>query len=220
MKKYRCKICGYVYDDAKEAKKFEDLPDDWKCPWCGAPKSMFEEITEPKENETNEEKDTQNKSNNQEKDEDSKEDLRELSSYEIYYICTNLAKACEKQYLEEEQNLFLELSEFYKQKHTKEEGTLKEVLEKVTEDIDSFNKAMEVADKSNDRGAKRVITWASKTSNIVKTILDEYNDKGLDYLKNTKIWVCDICGFIYIGEKPPRICPVCKVPNFKILEVE
>jgi rubrerythrin len=39
-------------------------------------------------------------------------------------------------------------------------------------------------------------------------------------LENTKIWVCDICGFIFIGDAPPEICPVCKVPKFKIIEVE
>ena len=44
--KYRCTICGYIYDDAKEQIKFEDLPEDWKCPLCGAPKSAFEKITE------------------------------------------------------------------------------------------------------------------------------------------------------------------------------
>ena len=43
-KKYRCLLCGYIYDDAKESVKFEELPDDWKCPLCGAEKSMFEEI--------------------------------------------------------------------------------------------------------------------------------------------------------------------------------
>ena len=31
-KKYRCTICGYIYDDEKESVKFEDLTDDWKCP--------------------------------------------------------------------------------------------------------------------------------------------------------------------------------------------
>lgn len=46
MKKYRCKICGHIYDDAKEKIKFEDLPDDWTCPLCGVPKSMFEEVIE------------------------------------------------------------------------------------------------------------------------------------------------------------------------------
>lgn len=44
--KYRCKLCGYIYDDAKEDMNFEDLPEDWVCPLCGAPKNMFEKITE------------------------------------------------------------------------------------------------------------------------------------------------------------------------------
>ena len=38
---WRCMICGYVYDEAKEGKKFEDLPDDWACPVCNAPKDAF-----------------------------------------------------------------------------------------------------------------------------------------------------------------------------------
>ena len=42
--KYKCSLCGYIYDDAKEEIKFEDLPDDWKCPLCGATKTMFNKI--------------------------------------------------------------------------------------------------------------------------------------------------------------------------------
>ncbi len=42
--KYRCKICGYIYDDAKEKVKFEDLPDDWTCPRCKVGKDLFEKI--------------------------------------------------------------------------------------------------------------------------------------------------------------------------------
>ncbi len=38
---WRCTICGYIYDDANEGKKFEDLPDDWNCPVCNAPKDAF-----------------------------------------------------------------------------------------------------------------------------------------------------------------------------------
>ncbi len=41
---YRCTLCGYIYDDRKEKIKFEDLPDDWKCPLCGATKNQFEKI--------------------------------------------------------------------------------------------------------------------------------------------------------------------------------
>lgn len=51
MKKYKCTICGYVYDEEKgipekgiaPGTKWEDLPEDWTCPWCKAPKSAFKE---------------------------------------------------------------------------------------------------------------------------------------------------------------------------------
>ncbi|HEY48436.1 MAG TPA: High molecular weight rubredoxin [Dehalococcoidia bacterium] len=50
MAKYKCSVCGYVYDpekgdpesDIAPGTPFEELPDDWVCPVCGAPKSDFE----------------------------------------------------------------------------------------------------------------------------------------------------------------------------------
>lgn len=54
MQKYRCIICGYVYDPAEgdpdndipAGTPFEDLPDDWVCPVCGASKEDFEPVEE------------------------------------------------------------------------------------------------------------------------------------------------------------------------------
>lgn len=206
MKKYQCTICGYIYDDAQESVKFEELPDDWTCPICGAPKSVFKEIKEEKPSEI--------------KEIDEEEDLKEMSNSEIAYICSNLAKACEKQYLEEEQKLFTELYNHYLNKEKDLEGTLENVKEKVNKDLEEFDKAFQIADKYQDRGAKRVLTWASKATNMMNVIINNYKEKGIDYIKNTKIWVCDICGFIYVGDVPPTVCPICKVPSFKILEVK
>jgi len=50
MDKYECSVCGYVYDPAEgdpdnginPGTPFEDLPDDWTCPVCGATKDQFE----------------------------------------------------------------------------------------------------------------------------------------------------------------------------------
>jgi len=42
--KYQCTACGHIYDNATESMKFEDLPNDWKCPECGADKEDFIEI--------------------------------------------------------------------------------------------------------------------------------------------------------------------------------
>ena len=214
MKRYRCKICGHVYDEAKEQVKFEDLPDDWKCPLCGAPKNLFEEIKEEKS--TNVTQMMEEEMNPTSFD----EDLRNLSSLELSLICSNLARGCEKQYLEKERQLFQELATYYEEKDSSKEGTLNDVKQIVGQDLKQQEHAMNVVDNHQDRGAKRVLTWAGKSTNIMNMILDNYEKKGIDYLKNTKIWVCDICGFVYIGDVPPTVCPICKVPNFKILEVK
>lgn len=52
MKKYKCTICGYVYDpeigdpesNIEPGTSFEDLPENWVCPICGANKDQFEQI--------------------------------------------------------------------------------------------------------------------------------------------------------------------------------
>jgi rubredoxin len=52
MDKWQCVVCGYIYDPAKGDPEggikpgtlFENLPDDWVCPDCGAPKSEFEKM--------------------------------------------------------------------------------------------------------------------------------------------------------------------------------
>jgi rubredoxin len=41
MARYECTVCGFIYDEEKEEKKWEELPDDWVCPVCGAKKSAF-----------------------------------------------------------------------------------------------------------------------------------------------------------------------------------
>ena len=52
MDKYKCLVCGYIYDPAKgypdngvsAGTGFDKLPENWVCPECGAPKSEFEKI--------------------------------------------------------------------------------------------------------------------------------------------------------------------------------
>lgn len=212
MKKYRCKICGYIYDDSKEEILFENLPEDWTCPWCGAPKSMFELVEE--ENGSAESKEEVSSKKNEEF-----EPLRKMDLYEKSFICSNLAKACEKQYQDEEQALLQELADYFMEKSEKVTASFETVISSIQEDIPLLENAMKVAENTQDRGAKRVLTWATKSTNLLNALLKTYQEKGVDYIKDTSIWVCDICGFIYIGDEPPKVCPICKVPSFKILEV-
>ena len=45
--KYRCIICGHIYDPAEnDGVAFEDLPENWVCPVCGVDKTQFEAIEE------------------------------------------------------------------------------------------------------------------------------------------------------------------------------
>jgi rubredoxin len=52
MEKWRCLACGYIYDPAvgdpnsgvKAGTPFEQLPDNWICPVCGAGKDVFEKM--------------------------------------------------------------------------------------------------------------------------------------------------------------------------------
>ena len=50
MEKYKCQVCGYVYDTkegdldsgVKPGTTFDQVPEDWVCPVCGADKSAFD----------------------------------------------------------------------------------------------------------------------------------------------------------------------------------
>ena len=54
---YQCQVsnCGYVYDPDKGDKKgnvpagtaFQDIPDDWECPFCGSSKKTFRPLAGP-----------------------------------------------------------------------------------------------------------------------------------------------------------------------------
>jgi len=43
-RKFKCKVCGYIYDEAEENEKYDALPHDWVCPICAAGKEDFIEI--------------------------------------------------------------------------------------------------------------------------------------------------------------------------------
>jgi flavin reductase (DIM6/NTAB) family NADH-FMN oxidoreductase RutF/rubredoxin len=50
--RYKCEVCGYIYDPEKgdpdggiaPGTPFDDIPDDWVCPVCGADKNQFSKV--------------------------------------------------------------------------------------------------------------------------------------------------------------------------------
>jgi rubredoxin len=326
-------MCGYIYDEAKEKVPFNDLPDDWTCPLCGAPKSDFSPLDEeekktnevvneetndatPKEETPTEEapkvdapegevaaeetkdeetakdekpketkkdkKDKKDKTKKVDKEakkddvneEDKKEDEKEvgvqekdakdgevndeevqekevtdeevkdeapkkvkapkvkidlgiededfqLDAGELAAVMSNLARSCEKQYMFPEMDLFNELATYFDSLvPMKENPKVEKILKKLQENVDDYPALRKTSDDHKDRGAARAIVWTQKVTTILNTIMNRYLTEGDAFLKDNPIWMCTVCGFIYIGKEPPVLCPVCKVPSWKFTEIK
>jgi rubrerythrin len=55
---------------------------------------------------------------------------------------------------------------------------------------------------------------------MLSSLVNRYLNEGEAMLADTDIWVCTVCGFVYIGETPPELCPVCKDPPYKFEKIE
>jgi rubrerythrin len=208
--KYKCTICGYIYYDAEG--RWEDLPDDWKCPVCGAPKSAFVPLEEEKQTAGKKPVHAERKSS----------DEHELTPGELSIICSNLARGCEKQYLFKEMEEFNQLAVFFRQEDQPlPNPDTDHLISLIQQDLaEGYPAARQEAEASKDRGALRAITWNEKVTNMLSALLKQYQEKGDAMLADTNVWVCTVCGFVYLGENPPDICPVCKVPSWKFQKVE
>lgn len=205
MKQYVCSICGYIYDEAAGGK-WEDLPVDWKCPLCGADKSQFRENTEQAKPAAALDKPHVEK---------------ELSAMEMSIICSNLARGCEKQYLLEEAEQFRKIAEVLTKKvPPQDDADVKALSDLLKKDIELYPGVRKTADQNNDRGAARICVWGEKVTRMLDSLVDRYLSEGEAMLENTQIWVCTTCGFVFVGEAAPELCPVCKVPSWKFEKVE
>lgn len=218
MKRYVCTVCGYIYEEAKGIPEagiapgtaWEMLPESWVCPLCGASRAEFKEVGGsapvskpaaqfhlPVEE-------------------------RELSALELSAVCSNLARGCEKQYMGKESEAFAKLADYFKAVSTPAaQADMGKLLTLVEEDLTRhFPAANAVSAEAKDRGALRALIWSEKVSRILKSLLTRYEKEGDVMLANTGVYVCTICGFLYVGDNLPEICPVCKVPNWKFEKIE
>ncbi len=218
MKKYICTVCSYVYDEEKGSPEqgiapgtpFSQLDDNYVCPICGASKAEFKDMQEEKQESTP----------SFQMPLEHEEDLTELSTLELSVICSNLAKGCEKQCKHKEKEAFFTLAEYFKHmgSATQTEVDVEKLSQAMAQDLDTYLPyASECAQK--DRGALRALVWNEKVTRILNALLNRYKKEGDNMLKNTGVYVCSICGFVYVGDTLPEVCPVCKVPNFKFIKV-
>ena len=215
MKQYVCSICSYTYDEVKgipeagiaPGTRWEELPEDWKCPLCGADKSQFREKTEQAKPAAAPDKPHVEK---------------ELSAMEMSIICSNLARGCEKQYLPRQAEDFRKLAEFFRSKaEPVQEASTAKLLELIENDLSvGYPYGNAVSAEKPDRGALRCQVWSEKVTRMLQSLLTRYKTEGKKMLENTGVWVCTVCGFVYVGNAAPDLCPVCKVPSWKFEKVE
>ena len=215
--KYVCDVCGWEYDEElgypeggiAPGTKWEDLPEDWKCPWCGAGKDAFREKQEAV-------------SVSAEQQVQKPHVEKELSALEMSIICSNLARGCEKQYLPEEAEAFKKLADFFKTKAAPvEDANTKKLLELIEQDLSiGYPYATAMASEKPDRGALRCQVWSEKVTRMLQSLLTRYEAEGEKMLEGTGVYVCSICGFVYVGDSAPELCPVCKVPSWKFDKME
>ena len=220
--KYICSICGYVYDETAEGTAFAALPDSWVCPLCRAAKDLFrpekiEAAPEPAR------PDPAAAGPSAHVDTDyAEEDLHKLSAGELSALCSNLARGCEKQYKNEEAGLFREIAAYFAAVTPDEpDGDLTHLLSLFENDLTTGYPAVQsAAQTAGDRGTQRVCVWGQKVTVILNSLVQRYQREGSAFLRNTQIWVCSVCGFAYVGDTPPELCPVCKVPAWKFDKIE
>ncbi len=208
--KYICSICGYVYDEEKEGIPFDQLPENWVCPLCKAAKSAFapeQGVKAEKAPIAPIEIDP---------------DMLKLSPGALSAVFSNLARGCEKQYKPKEQALFTEIADYFTAiTPTMSGADEKQIAEWLVKDInETYPMVKATAEQNADRGSQRICVWGEKVTRMAESLLSQYAKEGEAFLQGKEVWVCTVCGFLYVGEAAPALCPVCKVPDWKFEKVE
>lgn len=213
MNQYICKLCGYIYDEAAGipesgipvGTRFSDLPEDFVCPLCGVGKDEFALLGETTDQVE------------QDLSAYHKPSLDDYSDMQLSAICSNLARGLELQYKPVESALFRDLAAYYKDRAVPvSEPSFDKLMSLVDRDLNELiGKTNEIAKAHEDHGAQRALVWNEKVTKIVKSCLTRYQAGGEAFLDDKNVYICSICGFIFLGDKVPEMCPICKVPSWK-----
>ena len=117
---------------------------------------------------------------------------------------------------------FKRLADFFRSKaEPVSEASTEKLLRLLDKDLSiGFPYGNAVAGEQPDRGALRCQVWAEKVTRMLQSLLTRYQAEGEKMLQNTGVYVCTICGFVFLGDEPPQMCPVCKVPSWKFEKID
>ncbi len=134
-------------------------------------------------------------------------------------IFSNLQKAADRQQKYAAAESLGMLSSIYDEgsSELKDYAELKDLLvDELAEDYPSLQAS---AEDVGDRGVLRALKWGQKVTTLQKSLVDRYVSKGDQLLEGKSLFVCEACGFIFLGTSVPDICPVCKAPSSRFSKV-
>ena len=208
MGKYRCTICGYVHEG--------ELTEDFKCPLCKQPASVFEKIEEKKEEPTNKYAGTKTEKNLMEAF------AGESQARNKYTYFANIAL---REGYEQLAEIFLKTAR-NEQEHARlwfqELGHLGNTAQNLAAAAAGENyEWTDMYDRMAKDAEEEGFPELAETFRKVGAIEKAHEERYLALLKNVEMqqvfekseevmWECRVCGHLVIGKKAPEVCPVCK----------
>ncbi|MBR6651510.1 MAG: rubrerythrin family protein [Clostridia bacterium] len=207
MEKWKCKICGYIHEG--------EMTDDFKCPKCRQPASVFEKIQEEKVMAKNIYAGTKTEKNLWEAF------AGESQARNKYTYFASVAK---KQGFEQIAALFLKTADNEKE-HAKlwfkalgELGDTAENLLHAAEGenyewTDMYDKFAKEADEEGFHELaeqfRGVAAIEKSHEDRYRALLNNVETAQVFEKSEVKVWECRNCGHLVVGTKAPEVCPVC-----------
>ena len=208
MAKWKCKVCGYVYEG-------DELPEDFTCPVCRQPASAFEKVEEKK--------DGGNLYAGTKTEKNLLEAFAGESQARNKY--TFFAKVAEREGYEELAEIFLKTAR-NEQEHAR---IWFEALGHINSSAENLLAAAEgenyewtdmyarMAREADEEGFHEIAETFRKVGEIEKRheeryrrLLNDVKMKSVFEKSSVTVWECRVCGHIVVGTKAPEVCPVCK----------
>lgn len=217
MSKWKCKVCGYVYEG-------DELPQDFKCPVCKQPASSFEKISD--EPEEKKESAAANKYAGTQTEKNLETAFAGESQARNKY--TYFASTAKKEGYEQIAALFLKTADNEKE-HAKmwfkELGGIGNTAENLLAAAEGENyEWTDMYDGFAKTADEEGFPELAEKFRLVAEIEKHHEERYRALLKNVetaavfeksgvKIWECRNCGHIVVGTSAPDVCPACGHPQ-------
>ena len=213
--KYICSICGYVYDETSEGTAFADLPDSWSVRSAGLQRICSAPRRKLKQRLNRHIRIPQLPDHLSMSIRIMPEKICISSPPENFPPCARIWPGDARNSTKMKKPVcFARLPLTSRRLHrTEPDGDLTHLLSLFENDLTiGYPAVQSAAQTTGDRGTQRVCVWGQKVTVILNSLVQRYQREGSAFLRNTQIWVCSVCGFAYVGDTPPELCPYAKFP--------